>query len=403
VKKNLYLIIVIAFVLPDMVAGGTSIFGFGPRLIGSYKNSFSTSAAGRGGYEMSFVDSLCINQMNYALWTRLENTSVSVSFNYSGISTKSDQVDIYSTDANFMGGFLTLPLKKQKLVIGMGLTPRYMNNTGIKVLGFGPDSNVTNKLFSKGNLSEAVVAGSYSPLPAVSFALELGYDFGMITDELSILYNNSVYSDIHIYDEYQMRGVNYGVNAFYTVSGKIDLGLKYKSSTKLTIHQERKSSHSSGSIKQNRDINLPALFALGANYKISPLWQAGIDCIYQNWAEAYTVDGSKVGNIDDTYRIGLGFEKSPVEKRFVPFMQNISWRGGLFFSQLNVSADDNPVYEYGLSAGLSLPIRKHRNRVDIAFEFGQRGDTQSTALKEKFFSISLSILSSERWFVREKP
>jgi hypothetical protein len=133
VKKYLILLTVIVLVLPDMVAGGTSIFGFGPRLIGSYRNAYSTSAAGRGGYEMSFVDSLCINQMNYALWTRLENTSVSVSFNYSGISTKSNQADIYSTDANFMGGFITLPLKRQKFVIGMGLTPRYINNTGIKV------------------------------------------------------------------------------------------------------------------------------------------------------------------------------------------------------------------------------------------------------------------------------
>ena len=401
-KKYLILLTVIACVLPDIVAGGTSIFGFGPRLIGSYRNSYSTSAAGRGGYEMSLVDSLCINQMNYALWTRLENTSVSVSFNYNGISTKSNQADIYSTDANFMGGFLTLPLKRQKFVIGMGLTPRYINNTGIKVPGFGPDSNVVNKLYSKGNLSEAVLVGSYAPLPNVSFALEVGYDFGMIKDEISILYNNSVYSDIYIYDEYQLRGVNFGLNGFYAISAKIDLGLKYKSSTSITMHQERKSSHLAGSIKQSRDINLPALFALGANYKISPLWQTGIDCIYQNWSESYTVDDSKVGQINDSYRIGLGFEKSPVERRFVPFLQNISWRGGFSFSQLNVTVDGNPVYEYGISAGLSLPIRKHRNRIDIAFEFGQRGDAQSADLKEKFFGISLSLLSSERWFVREK-
>ncbi len=393
---------VIAFILPNVVTGGTSIFGFGPRLIGSYRNSYSTSASGRGGYEMSFVDSLCINQMNYALWTKLENTSISVSFNYSGISIKSDQADIYSADAGFMGGFVTLPLKKQKFVLGLGLTPRYMNNTGIKVLGTGPDSSVTQKVFSKGNLSEAVLVGSYSPVHQISLALEVGYDFGMITDELSILYNNIVYSDIYISDEYQMRGMNFGLNGFYAISEKVDLGLKYKSPTQITMHQERKSNHSSESIKQIRNIDLPSLFALGISYKMSLLWQTGIDCIYQNWKGSYTVDDSKVEHINDSYRIGLGFEKSPAEKRFVPFFQNISWRGGLFYSQLNITVNDNPVYEYGISAGLSLPIRKHRNRVDIAFEFGQRGDANSNILNEKFFGISLSVLSSERWFVREK-
>jgi hypothetical protein len=402
VKKYISFLIALTFVLPNMVTGGTSIFGFGPHMIGSYRSPYSTSALGRGGYELSFVDSLCINQMNYALWTRLENTSISLNFNYTGTSTKSDQSDIYSTDAGFTGGYITLPLWKQKLVLGMGLTPRCINDIGIKVLGVGPDSNATQKLFSKGNLSEAVMVGSYSPVPKISLALEVGYDFGMIKDEMSLLYNNSIYSDIFVYDEYQMQGVNFGVNGFYTISEKFDLGFKYKSPTQISVHQERKSSNLSGSIKQTRDVNLPALFALGLSYKMSPLWQTGIDCIYQDWEGSYTVDGSKVMNINDSYRIGLGFEKSPVEKRFMPYLQSLSWRGGLFFSQLNVTVQDNPVYEYGISAGLSLPIRRHRNRVDLAFEFGQRGDAKSNILHEQFIGISVSVLSSERWFVREK-
>jgi hypothetical protein len=114
------------------------------------------------------------------------------------------------------------------------------------------------------------------------------------------------------------------------------------------------------------------------------------------------VDEEKIEQIRDSYRIGLGFEKSPVEKRFLPFLQNLSWRGGVFFSQLNVTVNDNPVYEYGLTAGLSIPIWKHRNRIDLAFEFGQRGDAKSTLLREQFFGISFSLSSSEQWFVREK-
>jgi hypothetical protein len=168
------------------------------------------------------------------------------------------------------------------------------------------------------------------------------------------------------------------------------------------MHQERKSSNLPESIKQTIDIVIPSLFGLGLGYRISPLWHTGLDCIYQNWQRQYTVDEEKIEQIRDSYRIGLGFEKSPVEKRFLPFLQNLSWRGGVFFSQLNVTVNDNPVYEYGLTAGLSIPIWKHRNRIDLAFEFGQRGDAKSTLLREQFFGISFSLSSSEQWFVREK-
>jgi len=402
VKKYFSLVLLVVFILPEMAAGGTSIFGFGPRLIGSYRNSYSISALGRGGFEMSFIDSLGINQLNYALWTKLERTSISVSFNYSGITTVSDQAHVYNADAGFTGGFLTLPLIRQKLVVGLGLIPRYVNNTGIKILNIGPDANASQEIKTKGNLSEAALVGSFSPRPHLSLALDVGYDFGMITDVSSILYDNTVFADIHIQDEYQMRGANFGLSGFYEFGEKYSFGVKYKSPTHITVHQERKSSNLPAAIKQSRDIDLPSLFALGLGYKISPLWQTGMDCIYQNWKGSYAVDDEKVEQIRDSYRIGLGFEKSPVEKRFLPVLQNLSWRGGLFFSQLNVTANDNPVYEYGLTAGLSLPIRKHRNRIDLALEFGQRGDKKSTFLSEKFFGISLSLLSSEQWFVREK-
>jgi hypothetical protein len=402
VKKYLDVAIFIAFMLPAHAIGGSSIFGFGPQLLGSYRYAYSVSALGRGGYEMSFIDSLNVNQMNYALWTKLERTTVSLNFRYAGIYTESNRAHVNSTDASFMGGFLTLPLKLKKIVVGLGLAPRLMNNIGIKLAHIGPDSNIVQKIQSKGNLSEALLIGSFSFIPRISFAFEVGYDFGMITDKNSILFNNSAYSDIIIYDDYQMQGTNFGVNCFYEINDKFNLGLKYKSTTHLSINDERNSSNLPAPIKQTLTADLPSLIACGLDYQVSELWQLGLDFIYQDWARSYRLNDQRVENVKDSYRIGLGFEKSPIERRFIPYFQDLSWRGGMFFGQQNVTVNENPVYEYGITVGISFPIRKHRNRIDIAFEYGQRGNANSTILNERFFGLSFSLSSSEQWFVREK-
>jgi len=401
-KTILKIILLLSILVPYSVSGGSSIFGFGPQLIGTYQYPYSISALGRGGNEMSFIDSLNINQMNYALWTKLERTTVALSFGCWGISTKSDYANITSLNANFRGGFVALPLRKKQLVIGVGLMPRYTNDIGIKLLKVGPDKNITQRIEAKGNISEALILFSISLSNKLSIAFDGGYDFGLINDKTSILYNNIAYSDIIVYDEFQLQGANFGLSAFYELSDRFNLGIKYKSITNCSVHTDRKSRSLPTAIKETKSAVLPSLAAIGLNYKFSQRWQVGFDCIYQDWENSYRIDDQKVESVRNSYRFGVGLEKSTGDRRFVPYYEDISWRGGFFYSQMNVTVNDHPVLEYGLAAGISLPIRKNRNRVDISFEYGRRGNADSTTLRENFFSINLALLSSELWFVREK-
>jgi hypothetical protein len=394
--------ILLVLIVPYSVPAGTSIFGFGPQRIGSSRYPYSVAALGRGGSEMGFVDSLNINMMNFASWTKLERTSISLNFSYNQIETKSDEARTQSSDGSFNGGFVTFPLLKKRFVMGLGLLPRISSDVGIQIVEAGPDQNTTQKIESDGNLAEALIAGTFALSSKTSMAGEVGYDFGVIRDIISVLYNDIAYGDLVIYDEYQMQGINYGISAFHEFNDRLSTGIRYKSTTQLTVHQERISSSMVSSVKQIRSFELPALVAIGLNYKFSPFWQIGMDGIYQNWSGSYAVDDQNVNDVQDSYRLGVGFEKSPEDKRFLPFFKSISWRGGLHLSRLNVDVNNNPVYEFGVTTGFGLPIIKHRNRIDVALIFGQRGSPKSTVLYENFFGITLSLLSSELWFVRQK-
>jgi hypothetical protein len=69
---------------------------------------------------------------------------------------------------------------------------------------------------------------------------------------------------------------------------------------------------------------------------------------------------------------------------------------------MNVKVYDKPVMEYGITAGLSLPIRKNRTRLDISAGYGIRENTGSGPVKENFLSINFALLNSEVWFERER-
>jgi long-subunit fatty acid transport protein len=351
---------------------------------------------------MSFIDSLGLNQMNYALWTKYERTTVSLGFNYAVLTTRSEFAGVSSSDANLRGGFLAVPLMKKKVVFGMGLMPVFINNFAIELTQLGPDNTTTQRVEAKGNITEVVALLSTALSDRLSLAVNGGYDFGIITDKLSILYNNAAYSDITVYDEFQTRGVNFGLSAFYQMKGRLSLGMKYKSRTNCSVNTERNSINLSGTIKGTKTVVLPSLAAFGMNYKLNRNWQVGFDVVYQDWEKLYRIDEEKNERINGSYRFGMGVEKSPVDRRFVPYLQEISWRGGFFISQMNVTVENNPVMEYGIAAGFGLPLRKNRNRIDISLEYGIRETTGATMLRENIFSVSVALLNSEVWFTREK-
>jgi hypothetical protein len=394
--------ILIFIVLSGTVIAGTSMFGFGPQLPGTYQNSFTTVAAGRGGVEMAIIDSMSLNQSNFALWSMLSRTTISINLLFQGITTKSNTQNIGSFDANVHGGFLAIPLLKKKFVIGVGLIPQIRNDIGVKIQSIGIGAAATQTVNTSGNIGEAKFIAAYAPFDNFSLALVPSYTFGFISDEISIVYDDIAYGDISVVDKYKIYGPGFGLYAFYQTGQKFAVGGKVKLPSKLTLFTEQTSLSKVEIIDKFRKVTLPLNWGAGVSYKLSNSWQAGLDFDYKNWKNGYKIEGNTVNNLDNSYRIGIGIERLPQQRRFISTMQDITYRGGLFYGQLYKRANDNSVYEYGISLGLGLPILRNNSHMDFAFEYGQRGDLAENFLKESFFRLHISISANELWFQREK-
>jgi len=381
----------------------SSIFGFGPNLIGSYQYQYSTSALGRGGYEMAYLDSINLNQMNFATWSFLSSTTISLNMRYQRMNIEAQNGQSQDdAKANFSGGFIAWPLIQRKLTLGIGLTPQSMSDLGVQIQNVGIGSSGIEKINASGTISEAKIVIALALNKNIGVAFVPSFSFGMIKDLIRIDFDDIAYGDVIIENRYRFSGFGFTGNAYLNMWDFLAVGAKIKIPSRLTVKTEQLSIVASRPYDNIRTITLPFDVTLGANLKLWGQWQVGADLVYQNWHNGYLVDGVALDNINDAFRLGVGIERGPEENRYTSYFKNVNIRGGAFLSQLNSSSKGEKIHEYGFSFGLGFPIVKNRNRIDMAFEFGQRGDLDLNFLRETFIRFNLSISTNELWFIQQE-
>jgi len=401
-KVNKIFLLVLVAILSCRLIAGTSIFGYGSKLPGSYQYPYTTVAAGRGGVEMAIVDSMSLNQTNFALWAVLSRTTISLNLRFQGISTKSNYQDMSSFDASVRGGFFAIPLLKKKLVIGMGLIPQFKNDIGVKIMDIGFGASAVQTVETSGNIGDAKFILSYAPFSNFSLAVVPSYTFGFIADDIAIRYDDNAYGNIFIQNKFKIYGPGVGFYAFYQLGSKFAIGGKAIIPTKLTLYTEQMSLSKKETVVEFRKVMLPQNIGIGIAYKISNRWQAGLDLDYSNWKDDYKIEDVTIGDVTNSYRIGAGFERLPEPRRFISTVADITYRAGLFYGQLYKIANTNYVSEYGISFGIGVPIIRQNSHLDFAFEYGQRGNLSKNLLKESFFRLYISVSANELWFQREE-
>jgi long-subunit fatty acid transport protein len=402
-KKIKKLIILFLFLLPSFVQAESSVFALVQNSLGEHHYPYSVAALGRGGFSMAFIDTVNLNQMNYALWTYLPKTTFSLNFGYQGLQSQSATNEISSIDGNFYGGFLVMPLMEKVAALGFGVLPKSINNQGFLVKNVGVGAQADQTLKVQGTLSEVQIAGSFAIGQNLSIGLFLYYILGKINDRTQVTYTEAGYSDIDIENIYQFYGKapSGGISAFLRVTPRLSVGARLKLPTVMTMYTQQSSRSSEKDIEKYQDITFPLNITLGATWEPFERWVIGGDVDYINWESGYKFNGITVSGMNNNFRIGAGIEHTPSKRRLAPYSSKMNYRAGVFYGQLNFMANSNTVEEYGASLGLGLPIRSGSSRIDLAIQAGQRGDITLNGLSEKFFRLNFSVSANELWFSPE--
>jgi hypothetical protein len=159
----------------------------------------------------------------------------------------------------------------------------------------------------------------------------------------------------------------------------------------------------------NGDVNIPVKSVLGFGLGKENKWYVGIN---QQFQSALSSSSSLISNgeaykYDDSSKLSIGGYYIPKINSISSYWNRVTYRAGLRFEDtgLLVKTNNNfsSVKDFGINVGLGLPLPRQLSNVNIGFEYGQKGTTNNSLVKEDYFNVRLSLsLNDLNWFRKKE-
>jgi len=392
------LILLSMFVLMTHLTAGESQFGLTANSLGVMKLPYSGSGLGRS-YEIGHADSLILSFRNFSAWTSIPRTTLTINTEFDAYFLKNNSATETIENGNFQGANLAVPLIVDKLVFGAGIEPytsieqRYISKSTFD------GNNVTENVSILGGLSRTHLMFAYKPYRMLSLGVGYEYTFGNISDKVVTEIDDNFASKITYEYQRQYNGHGILLSAHIIPTEKLSIGLMYRPSVGINYSLKGLTPSNELNIANEQHIDLPSELNLGLEYNLSQDYATGIDFIYQDWKDGYKLNNISATEGNTFFHLGFGAEKKGSRRQFIKYAQQIDYRLGFFYSQLAHKNNGNSVFEYGISAGLSLPIQRFRSKFSFYSTVSKRGSISRNALQEWVVKFGLTISANELWFV----
>lgn len=149
--------------------------------------------------------------------------------------------------------------------------------------------------------------------------------------------------------------------------------------------------------------SLPNSWGGGINYEWDNRLMAEVDFTYQSWKDAKysALEGfGDAPRFDNRWEIAAGVQYIP--KLRGNYAQRIQYRLGGFYNHDYLLIHNNNIQEYGVTAGVGLPVNGFKTVVNLGFEYRHRQASPQALVKEDYFNITLGVNFNEMWFWKNK-
>lgn len=409
-KKIKIILLLLLTSIPLMAQGGSLYSGFG---IGDLRTSYSARrfAMGEMGIALSDVDYL--NSLNPAGWNSIRLTRFELSMNYAGSNIQSSSSSAFYGKTGINGMMLGFPLEHD---LGLSVT---LGQVPYSQVGYEIKTNVNDPLVGNYNYSDKGEGGISKLFFGVSyrlpfdFSIGLSYDYyvGRITHNLVADFDAaSSFKSASFEKETSYHGMSLTSGI---ISGDISklfgpsefkdfrIGVVYTPSVTLSADSVDNSTTSIGTITTSTGSiknNLPYKLGIGTTFKYTNKYTFTLDYLYQPFSE-YSANGKQDINLQNYYKVGLGFEYRDVDSRSNAFWDHVMYRAGLSFEQTQFKIKGTGINQYSIYCGMSLPI-SFDNTIDLAFQYSKRGTTDNNLLLENIYKFTVTVSIGDLWFIR---
>ncbi len=403
--------------------------------LGTLRSPVFSANKGMGYLAAPYNSIMNINAANPASYASLAFTTIEVGalIDGSNIVTNDSSYRAGAGNVNhFAIAFVPIP-KKAAWAITIGLMP-YSN---VKY-NFVKSYNDTllggyNQVFTgNGSLYHAFVGGAFK-ISGFSFGANLGYVFGKTEYQRIIAYSDS----IQAYDTRNFTGLNMG-GFYYTVGVQYQKLIRHKEDdverrhdiwvtigaygsggNKLnaakSVFWDRLYYNSSGGgllgydtisavFNEKSKINLPVNMGAGIMFGNEAFWQVGVDFKYANW-QSFTTPLDN-GGLANSWQVAFGAQILPKDGDR-NYFNRMNYRVGAYYGQSEITYQGSNLSEGGATFGLGFPFKpilggKLFGHLNVAGDFGTRGSSDKTAIRENYYRFTLGLVINNAWFIPRK-
>ena len=368
------------------------------------------------GGNTAYYDSVHQNMNNAASLSKLKFVNYSVGVDLKNTSYLSASTNEKSTAAAI--NYISVAIPTKLMSFSFGIKPK----TSVGYLLENDDKSKTppelNRFTGSGGVSNAFVSIGFELLENWGFGFSSSYAFGNLNHyHTKILENIELYTRVS--SESSVSGLDYNFSTVYqkTFNEKITLyssiiyqpEANYKSRNNQIISTIDPNSSFGGDSEEidlsavglkNTNIKIPNSLSFGLGLGQDKKWFLGFNYM-KNDEGGYKNELMGLDNVEfkssQTYSIG-GF-LLPEYNSFTNYFKTLTYRFGVRYKNGGLYVNNQQINEIGVNFGFGIPLAGISS-ANLGFEFGQRGTTKASLIKEKFFSIRLGVSLNDLWFIR---
>jgi len=411
---------------------GTIYSRFGVGSLVEFSSSQS-DAMGGGGYALR---SLNYNpDANPALWSDQVFTRLSGSAAYRSITAEDDQGNSGRlTSGNVQAIQFNFPLYERSLGVGLSFQPYSRSNysgtrsgrTEVPVNGTRPEVPFETEFSGSGGLHRLRGGLGYRVNDMLSVGASADVLFGVLESQRRTTWADPALRNVVVSDGAQLFGVTstlgshlaladvFAEDDAFSIGASVTLPANLSGERYRTLDEDLARDTLS---TERGDVTLPWKGRLGLSYQPNARWTFVVDGAFDPWStfsSDFSAGASETAparfpaggteTLADRWRLSTGAEVVPAGgDQLAGYFAQAAYRFGGYAEQLYVRPDqETTLYEFAVTAGISLPTSLSGTRIDLNTVAGTRGTTTDALVRDRFFGVSLHVNFGERWFQRRK-
>ncbi len=267
----------------------------------------------------------------------------------------------------------------------------------------GSLSSVSVDYTGTGGVNEVYLSNAYSISKNLAIGLKIAYLFGSI-DKTEVFSSSTIGTlNVNYSDYIQQFAFEPGLQYQFNIKDNVfRFGGTFRPAIDMANSRTVETYASSGAgiseeLDDGNDYKIPMDVAGGMSWSNKSGLTLAWDYRFQQWSEVYY--SSKAADLKDSHRFSFGGEfRNKETKKANPFL----YQAGGYVEDTYIKVEGNSIIDYGVSAGVGIPMRNSKSYFNVNLNYGRRGTRGGDIITENYFGINLSMSFVEFWFMKRQ-